>query len=206
MLLSIGPQHSFPLEQLFKMLGPHNGQEMLQQALFAVPVFPLRWRWNVSRALVVLRFQNGKKVPFFLQRFRADDLLAATFPATVGCLENHHGDIDIPDHPLVRQALDDCLHEAMDIVGLEALLTDVAAGNKQLVARDLGEPPTVLGQHQLLQAVHGVLGRVGHRVAGSQRIRRRCVHRITEIAVRLDRHRAVAAGQRTSDEASDHPR
>jgi ATP-dependent Lhr-like helicase len=149
-LLSIGPQHSFPLEQLFKMLGPHNGQEMLQQALFAVPVFPLRWRWNVSRALVVLRFQNGKKVPFFLQRFRADDLLAATFPATVGCLENHHGDIDIPDHPLVRQTVDDCLYEALDTRRWLQVLQDYQRGAIQFLSRDTREPSPF--SHELINA------------------------------------------------------
>ncbi|MFM7071987.1 MAG: helicase-related protein, partial [Planctomycetota bacterium] len=149
-LLSIGPQHSFPLEQLFKMLGPHNGQEMLQQALFAVPVFPLRWRWNVSRALVVLRFQNGKKVPFFLQRFRADDLLAATFPATVGCLENHHGDIDIPDHPLVRQTVYDCLHEALDTRRWLQVLADYQRGAIQFLPRDTREPSPF--SHELINA------------------------------------------------------
>ena len=102
-LLSLSPQHSFPIEQLFKMLGPHNGRQMLEQALLAVPMFQVRWRWNVTRALAVLRTQGGKKVPPFLQKFRAEDLLAATFPETVGCLENHHGDIEIPDHPLVRR-------------------------------------------------------------------------------------------------------
>ena len=149
-LLSIGPQHSFPLEQLFKMLGPHNGQEMLQQALFAVPVFPLRWRWNVSRALVVLRFQNGKKVPFFLQRFRADDLLAATFPATVGCLENHHGDIEIPDHPLVRQTVDDCLYEALDTRRWIQVLADYQRGAIQFLPRDTREPSPF--SHELINA------------------------------------------------------
>jgi ATP-dependent Lhr-like helicase len=149
-LLSIGPQHSFPIDQLFKMLGPHNGQELLQQALFAVPMFPVRWRWNVSRSLAILRFQNGKKIPFFLQRFRADDLLAATFPATVGCLENHHGDIEIPDHPLVKQTIDDCLHEALDVRRWLGVLSDYQAGRVRFIPRDTREPSPF--SHELLNA------------------------------------------------------
>ncbi|MFO0901817.1 MAG: DEAD/DEAH box helicase [Pirellulales bacterium] len=149
-LLSIGPQHSFPIEQLFKMLGPHNGQELLQQALFATPVFPVRWRWNVSRALAVLRFQSGKKIPFFLQRFRADDLLAATFPETVGCLENHHGDIEIPDHPLVQQTLDDCLNEALDVRRWLGVLGDYQQGKVRFVPCDTREPSPF--SHELLNA------------------------------------------------------
>lgn len=139
-LLSIGPQHSFPIESLFKMLGPHNAVALLQQAVLAAPMFQVRWRWNVTRALAVLRTQAGKKVPPHLQRFRSDDLLAATFPETVGCLENHHGDVEIPDHPLVRQTMHDCLTEAMDVQRWVDVLREVQAGEVQLTARDTREP------------------------------------------------------------------
>ena len=114
-VLSLGPQHSFPIEKLFTMLRTDNARDLLEQALLDTPMFQVRWRWNVTRALAVLRTYNGKKVPPHLQRFRSDDLLAAVFPETVGCLENHSGPIEIPDHPLVRQTMIDCLHEAMDL-------------------------------------------------------------------------------------------
>ena len=92
-MLSLGPQHSFPIENLFKMLNAQNVAKLLEQAVLAVPMFQVRWRWNLTRALVVLRQQNGKRVPPHMQRFRSDDLMAAVFPETVGCLENHSGDI-----------------------------------------------------------------------------------------------------------------
>ena len=149
-LLSIGPQHSFPIPQLFKMISPDNGRYLLEQALLAAPMFQVRWRWNVSRALAVLRFQNGKKVPPYLQRFRSDDILAATFPETVGCLENHHGDVEIPDHPLVNQTMHDCLTEAMDIDRWLELLQDVTDGKVKLVARDTTEPSPF--SHEILNA------------------------------------------------------
>lgn len=149
-VLSIGPQHSFPIEQLFKMLGPQNGQELLEQALLAVPLFPVRWRWNVTRALAVLRFKGGQKVPFFLQRFRADDLLATAFPETVGCLENHSGDIEIPDHPLVRQTMADCLHEAMDVRRWLRVLADAQTGQVTLQPCDTREPSPF--SHELINA------------------------------------------------------
>ena len=139
-VLSLGPQHSVPLEDLFKMLSARNIAALLEQALLAVPLFQVRWRWNVTRALVVLRQQGGKRVPPHMQRFRSDDLLAAVFPETVGCLENHSGDVEIPDHPLVRQTMHDCLHEAMDLDGLVALFERVAAGGVRFVARDTREP------------------------------------------------------------------
>ncbi len=149
-VLSIGPQHSFPIENLFKMLRTDNGRDLLEQALLVAPMFQIRWRWNVTRALGVLRFDKGKKVPPFLQRFRSDDLLAAAFPQTVGCLENHSGDIEIPDHPLVAQTMVDCLTEAMDIDRWLSLLGDVEAGRVRLIARDTREPSPF--SHQILNA------------------------------------------------------
>ncbi|MBX9791247.1 MAG: DEAD/DEAH box helicase [Pirellulales bacterium] len=139
-VLSLGPQHSFALDALFKMLTPANAEHLLVQALLAAPMFPTRWRWNVTRALAVLRQRGGTRVPPHMQRFQADDLLAAVFPQTVGCLENHSGDIEIPDHPLVRQTLDDCLREAMDIDTWIDVLGRIERHEIELVPRDTREP------------------------------------------------------------------
>jgi ATP-dependent Lhr-like helicase len=139
-VLSLGPQHSVPIDNLFKMLNVHNVTALLEQALLAVPLFQVRWRWNITRALLVLRQQGGKRVPPHMQRFRSDDLLAAVFPETVGCLENHSGDVVVPDHPLVRQTMHDCLHEAMDLDGLVALFGRVGEGTVKFVGRDTREP------------------------------------------------------------------
>lgn len=150
LMLSLGPQHSFPLDSLFHMLGPHNGQQLLEQAALAAPMFQVRWRWNVTRSLAVLRMRGGKKVPPFLQKFRANDLLASAFPETVGCLENHHGDVEIPDHPLVQQTMRDCLHEAMDVTRWVALLGEIKNGAVKLIPFDSREPSPF--SHQLLNA------------------------------------------------------
>lgn len=139
-ILSIGPQHSFPIESLFGMLTSTNARGLLEQAVLVQPIFQVRWRWNVTRALLVLRQKFGKKVPPALQRFRADDLLTAVFPNLTGCQENHTGDIEIPDHPLVRQTMHDCLHEALDIDGLLDVLRRIEQGEIELVARDTREP------------------------------------------------------------------
>jgi len=139
-ILSLGPQHSFPLESMFPMLNEKNVQPLLEQAVLAVPMFGLRWRWNVTRALLVLRMQNGKKVPPAFKRFRADDLLTAVFPRITGCLEQHTGDIEIPDHPLVNQTMHDCLHEALDIDALKQILAKIERGDIELIARDTREP------------------------------------------------------------------
>ncbi|MBC8351773.1 MAG: DEAD/DEAH box helicase [Planctomycetes bacterium] len=149
-VLSLSPQHSFPIDSLFKMLGPHNAKYLLEQAVLAAPMFQVRWRWNVTRALAVLRRQGGKKVPPHLLRFRCDDLLASAFPETVGCLENHHGDVEVPDHPLVQQTMHDCLTEAMDVERWVGVLQDVKDNQIELVARDTREPSPF--SHELLNA------------------------------------------------------
>lgn len=140
MILSLGPQHSFPLESMFAMLNEHNVKALLEQALLAVPMFQTHWRWNVTRALLVMRQQNGKKVPPPLQRFRAEDLLTAVFPKLTGCQENTVGDIQLPDQPLVTQTMEDCLHLTLDLTGLERVLAAVQSGDISLVARDTREP------------------------------------------------------------------
>ncbi len=139
-VLSLGPMHSFPLEDVFRFLRAENVRGVLVQALLDAPMFQTRWRWNATRALAVLRLRGGKKVAPRIQRIQADDLLALCFPDQVACLENVVGDRDIPDHPLVRQTIEDCLHEAMDVEGLETLLRRIQAGELKLLARDLTEP------------------------------------------------------------------
>lgn len=139
-VLSLGPQHSFPLESMFPMLNARNVQDMFEQAVLAVPIFLNRWRWNATRALQIPRARHGKKVPPALQRFRGEDLLTSVFPKLTGCQENVVGDIELPDDPLVRQTMDDCLHEAHDIEALKQVLLAVERGEIEFIARDTREP------------------------------------------------------------------
>jgi ATP-dependent Lhr-like helicase len=149
-VLSLGPQHSFPLEDVFSYLRSDSTRDILVQALLAAPMFQTRWRWNANRALAVLRQEGGRRVPFPLQRMRSDDLLSGAFPDQVACAENLPSEIEIPDHPLVQQTVDDCLHEAMDIDGLLAILRDIESGVITLVARDTVEPSPLA--HEILTA------------------------------------------------------
>jgi len=139
-VLSLGPTHSFALDEVFRYLRSASVRELLIQALLAAPMWEIRWRWNASRALAVPRRRGGKKIPAQLQRMNADDLLCAVFPDQVACAENlPGGNIEVPDHPLIRQTVKDCLEEAMDIEGLEALLASIERGEKTLIARDVIE-------------------------------------------------------------------
>jgi ATP-dependent Lhr-like helicase len=139
-LLSLGPQHSFPLADVFRYLHPATAKDVLVQAFLDAPVFQTRWRWNTTISLAVPRNRNGNKVAPQLQRMMADDLMAAVFPDAAACFENIPGDRQIPDHPLVNQVVRDCLEEAMDFDGLARVLTRIHAGEITLVARDTPEP------------------------------------------------------------------
>ncbi|NQV25883.1 MAG: DEAD/DEAH box helicase [Rhodopirellula sp.] len=139
-ILSLGPQHSFPLESMFPMLTSENAQRLLEQAILYIPMFQIRWRWNANRALLVPRRDKGKRIPPALQRFRADDLLSSVFPLLTGCQENVVGELKLPDHILLRQTMDDCLREALDIDGLVDVLRRVEAGEIEFIARDTREP------------------------------------------------------------------
>lgn len=150
LLLSMGPQHSLPLDNLAKLLHPRQAMEILEQAIIVAPIFQTRWRHNVTRALAVARSNGGKRVPIFLQKFRSDDLLAAAFPETVGCLENHHGDVKVPDHPLVQQTMRDCMHEAMDAPQWMKALNSLFDGGIEIVLAETREPSPMA--HELINA------------------------------------------------------
>jgi ATP-dependent helicase Lhr and Lhr-like helicase len=150
LVLSLSDQHSFPLESVFSFLRPHSVEHVLTQALLDSPMFGARWKWNASRALAVLRFAGGKKVPPPLQRMRADDLLAAVFPDQVACAENLTAEPRIPDHPLVNETISNCLHEAMDIDGLIRILQRMDEGSLRTVAVDTPEPSPFC--HEILNA------------------------------------------------------
>ena len=139
-VLSLTTAHSFDLADVRHYLHPNSIRELLIQALLDAPMFMTRWRWVAGVALALPRFRGGKKVPPQLARMEAEDLVAAIFPDQVACAENLVGEREIPDHPLVRQTIEDCLNEAMDIDGLERLLAKLHSGEIEVVARDLAEP------------------------------------------------------------------
>ena len=148
-LLSLGPQHSFPLEDVPAFLRSHNVQDAVSQAVLRSPMFTARWRWNLNRSLAVLRRKGGRLNPFNIQRMEADDLMAAVFPDLAACQDNAPaGPVEIPDHPLVRETMGDCLNEAMDIDGLKALVRRFEEGTVRLHFLDTVEPSVLA--HEIL--------------------------------------------------------
>ncbi len=149
-VLSLTEQHAFPLDIVFEYVKAASVEYVLKQALLAAPMFGARWRWNATRALAIMRMRGGRKVAPQLQRMRADDLIAAVFPDQAACAENLSGPIRIPDHVLVRETIDNCLREAMDLDGLTAVLQQLEAGELRTVAIDTPEPSPFC--HEILNA------------------------------------------------------
>ncbi len=139
-VISLAEQHSFPLEVVFEFVKPETAEHVLTQALLASPMFTARWRWNASRALAILRFAGGRKVPAPIMRMKSDDLLAAVFPDQAACAENLAGEPRIPDHPLVKETIRNCLEEAMDLDGLKRVLEGIRSGAIRTEAADTAEP------------------------------------------------------------------
>jgi ATP-dependent Lhr-like helicase len=140
-VLSLGPTHSFPLDEIRGYLKSASVQELLTQALLDAPMFGTRWRWSASIALALRRMRNGQRIAPQLQRMNAEDLLAVVFPDQLACAENLNGGYrEIPDHPLVQQAVHDCLHETMDVDGLVRLLQRIERGEVTIITRELTSP------------------------------------------------------------------
>lgn len=150
LILSLGPTHSFPLGEPAGYLKADSVERVLVQALLDAPMFPTRWRWVTNTSLAVPRMRGGKRVPAQFQRNDAEDLIAVIFPDQLACLENIQGEREVPDHPLVAQALQDCLHELMDIEGLKHVLLEIERQHITITAKDLPTPSPMA--HEILNA------------------------------------------------------
>ena len=139
-VLSLSTSHSFELDDVWRYLHSNSAEHILTQAVLEAPLFGVRWRWNAGVALALPRYSGGRKVPPQIQRMKSEDLIASVFPDQIACVENLAGEREIPDHPLVEQTLDDCLHEAMDSEGWLALLRRMEQGDIRLISRDLPAP------------------------------------------------------------------
>jgi ATP-dependent Lhr-like helicase len=147
-VLSLGPQNSFPLSDIVSYLSPGGVRDTLVQAVLPTPIFGARWRWNLSRSLISPRFRGSRHLPAAIQRMEADDLMAAIFPMLAACQENVAGPIEIPDHPVVRQTLHDCCTEAIDVAALTMFLERLRAGEIETRFVD-GVAPSILSEEIL---------------------------------------------------------
>ncbi|MDR3478350.1 MAG: DEAD/DEAH box helicase [Gammaproteobacteria bacterium] len=149
--IALAEQHSFPLADVFSFLHPKTIKKVLVQAVLQSPLFATRWRWDAARALALVRFRNGKKVPPNIMRMLSDDLLAAVFPDAAACQDNLGGrDIELPDHPLINEAMKDSLTEALDLDGLTQVLAKILNQEIKCIAVDTTTPSPF--SHEILNA------------------------------------------------------
>src|SRR5438132_529469 len=114
-----------------------------KRALGAVPT-------TQTLVLAVPRNRGGARVPNQLQRMYAEDLLQSVFPDAAACLDNLQGAREVPQHPLVQQALRDSLEEALDLPGLARQLQRLFSGELKLLAKDTPEPSVLC--HEMLNS------------------------------------------------------
>jgi ATP-dependent helicase Lhr and Lhr-like helicase len=202
-LLSLGPQHSFPLERVPKFLASKTVEQVVRQAVLTAPLFQSRWRWNLNTSLTVLRMRGGRKNPPAIQRMESDDLMAAVFPVLAACQENvAPGPMEIPDHVLVRQTLTDCLREAMDIDGLSELVAGIEQGRIAVLTRDTVEPSVLA--HEILNGAPFTYLDDGE--FENRRSRNVVVRRGLPLDAKDLTHLDSAAIQRVKDEIRPQPR
>lgn len=149
-LLSFGPRHSFPLETIFHLLSPETVEEILVQALLTSPLFEARFRQAAVRSLLILRYAQGRRIPAYLQRLRATDLLAACFPEQQACFENREPDIPLPNYPLVQETVRECLRDSLDLDRLKAILEELRNGSISAGAKEVPLPSPFA--HKILAA------------------------------------------------------
>ena len=151
--IALSAGHSFPIEEVFRYVKTPTAKESLMAALLQGALFPIRWRWTASRALALLRFAGGKRVPTAIQRMRSEDLLAAVFPDAAACQDNMAANVNIelPDHPLVFETVRDCLTEALDFEGMLGVIGRIERGEIELYGKDTVQPSVF--SHQLLNAM-----------------------------------------------------
>jgi ATP-dependent Lhr-like helicase len=185
--IALAEQHSFPLADVFHFLTEHTAKELLEQAAIASPIFKTRWRWAANRSLQLLRMSKGKRVAPQIQRTRSEDLLASVFPQAAACFETIVGDIQIPDHPLVNEVMQDVLQEAMDLEGLIEVLRGIQSGAIRCLAVDTPVPSQFA--HELLNAnPYAFLDEAGleERRARAVSLRRALPDSVADGAGRLD--------------------
>lgn len=148
--IALSERHSFPLADVFQFLSTETVVNVLEQAILQSPLFTTRFRWSANRSLALLRYQGGKKVPPQIQRMRAEDLLTAVFPQAASCQDNIVGEIEIPDHPLIKETMKDALTEALDIDGFLEMLRDLKDG--VIATHAIDTPAPSVFSHEILNA------------------------------------------------------
>jgi len=111
-----------PLLEIFDFVSPNTVEKRAHPSGAAGAMSAPAFRWTAGRALALSRMSHGKRVPPPFQRARAEDLSPRFFPSRWGVKTTTVARFGASDHPSVTESLKDCLREAMDVDGLQAVL------------------------------------------------------------------------------------
>ena len=111
----------------FRDLTPSTVESTVSQAVVNSELFHRRWRWSATIAQAVHRIGDYGKIPVSRQRATAEELLDLLYPATRLNREVRAFD-ECPDHPILNQAIHDCLFDSLDLHGLRAVLRHIEEG------------------------------------------------------------------------------
>jgi ATP-dependent Lhr-like helicase len=150
LLLSLGPQHSFPLADVFRYLHPATTRDILVQALLDAPVFKTRWRWNTTISLAVPRRRGGAKGAAAAAAHAGRRPDGRGVSRCRALPREHPGDREVPT---IRSSTRRCATASKKrwiFDGLVAVLDRIHAGELRCVARDTPEPSAFA--HEILNA------------------------------------------------------
>jgi len=102
-----------PLEKLFT-LSASEIEAYLIKALPQSPVFLVHFRYNAARSLMLPRSHPGKRIPLWLQRLRASDLLQVT--------SKHK------EFPVIVETYRECLQDVFDLAALKKISGEIESG------------------------------------------------------------------------------
>ncbi|MGD9898933.1 MAG: DEAD/DEAH box helicase [Calditrichaceae bacterium] len=101
-------------EALFRLTA-EDIEELLVSSLIDTHIFSIRFRYNAARALLLPRSRPGTRIPLWLQRLRASDLLQTVRK--------------YPDFPIIAETYRDCLNDVFDLDSLKQVIGQIRDGS-----------------------------------------------------------------------------
>ncbi len=114
-----------PYDWLFG-LSAHRVEQYLLAALPQSPVFQVHFRYNAARSLMLPRSNPTKRIPLWLQRLRASDLLQI-----IG---------NQAEFPVVIETYRECLQDIFDLARLKVIVAELGNGHIDLRQIDTSHP------------------------------------------------------------------
>jgi ATP-dependent Lhr-like helicase len=113
-ILRVRASTEFPDIQEILNLNSDKIEKLLLDRISSAPVFSIQFRYNAARSLLLARSRPGKRIPLWLQRLRANDLLQAVKK--------------YPDFPILAETYRSCLQDVFDLNALSKIIDKIHEG------------------------------------------------------------------------------